>query len=177
MRAHPCPPRNPTAFLSLVILVPVERIQDSPAYARVLAFAAALVSAVLADLFTGMLALLCASSAVDYYVGRKVARLKGKYRPEVARAGAYSKVGGILLLLLVRFFTFYLARHGILDTRGFVATGLAVGLFVVDLESIEHHRKRLGARPIPGLSQALGWMRGLQDRMLPPDPPAAATGA
>jgi len=159
-------------FLSVAFLAPIGRLAEVPTWGKVASAAAAFAAAVLGDVFTPLLGLLVASALVDYFFGRKAAHRNTSFDSDVARAGAYSKAGGILQLLLIRCMEAFLTGAHVLDTKGMVAVALGVGLFVVDVESVERHRRNLGGRPIPGLAQVLALLRAIPRRLLGAPPPA-----
>ncbi len=174
--------RGPATLYSALILTPLDRVHDVPIYARVFGLLGAAATLLQSDLLTGLLALLVASGALDYFLGRACAKRAGVYDPLLARAGMLTKLAAIFMLFLIRGFEYWAMYHaipGIGTTRGGISSALAVGLFVMDLESIEHHRVFLEARPIPGFSRLVAFLRSVERRMLPlpaatPPPPEAA---
>lgn len=157
-------------ILPAILLTPLSRIAEVPLYGKILGVVAGLVSWIFADLLAGILALLVLSGALDYILGRHIAKRRGVYDPLLAQAGALSKLSAILMLALLRGFEFWATAHtipGIGATHGAISAALATGLFVLDLESIEHHRTFIGARPIPGFSHVVAWLRAIETRLLP----------
>jgi hypothetical protein len=178
------PPTNPLVTLFW-------RIAEIPGGAWAAGALTAAAGFVVRDPFWGITALLVASSALDYYWGRRVAKHlsrfdpnhPGRFDPKRAHAGWQSQALSICLLLLIRGFEGWAVRHalGLVSdaeaTTGLLSVALAVGLFVADLESIDHHRTALGAKPIRALAQILGVLRRVEARVFPlPDgPPPAPT--
>jgi len=154
--------------LPVVLLTPVERAADVPAWGKLLALAAAAYSWLRSDMFAGALLLTIVAAAFDYWVGVKAAKHTDTYDPGLAHGGAMSKVSGVLLLLLLRGAEAWaLSQVGVADTRGAVATAVAVSLFTVDLQSIAHHRESFGAPPIPVLSKVFAWLHAVAGGKVP----------
>lgn len=158
-----------------LVLTPLDRLAEVPIYGKVLSAIIGVMALMYQDLLAGILLLLVCSGAIDYFLGRHAARRAGVYDPQLAQAGALTKVSAILMVCLIRGFEFWATQNhvpGLGVTDGIVSSTLATGLFIMDLESIEHHRILLHARPIPGFSQVIAWLRALERRMLP-EPPAS----
>lgn len=157
--------RLATAFVS-----PIERALEVPWWGKVGAIAAATTQYVVTDMFGGALILVFAAMTVDYGVGVTAAKRLGKYEPRLAQQGAMGKITGLLLLILLRLFEAYAHAQGVIDTRGGLATAVAIGLFTVDLQSIAHHRESFGAAPIPVLSKIFEWLQAFAGSKVPPAP-------
>jgi hypothetical protein len=160
-------PTNGTTRLWKVLASPLERLDDAPLWGRVLAALGFVWQLLRSDRFAGAAALVVLCGVVDYFVGVRAATSQGRYDPRVAHAGAMGKMSGILLLLLVRAVEGWLLAQSFLDTKGGIATALAVSLIAVDLQSIAHHRETFGARPIPVISNILGWLQALAASRVP----------
>lgn len=166
------------ARLSAVLLSPFDRLEAGGSWAKAMAGIGALAQYAYHDAFVGALLFVIVSGIVDYIVGVRAARLTGTYDVQVAHRGALGKISGLLLLLLVRSFEHYLFLQGLTpNTRGIMATAIAISLFAVDLQSIAHHREELGAQPIPVLGAVLGWIQKFAASKVPPDPAAPARRA
>lgn len=137
------------------LTAPIDRLSLLPPWVKLTAILAALVQYIEHDAFGFALFILIASGVFDYYYGVKAARYLGKYDPMLAHAGAMGKLGGVLLLFLVRLIEHYIHVQGLLDTHGAAATAVAVSLIAMDIQSVAHHRESFGARPIPILSALL----------------------
>ena len=147
-----------------VLTAPIARFAEAPDWSRPLGLLAAFASLLLCDLFFGFLVFALIPATIgDFYFGAVVARLSDRYDSVEANKGWNGKLAGILLLCLVRSVEWWASQHQLGDllaaampgtggdTHGAVATLLAVGLFGAEIESIENHRTRLGAGPIPGI--------------------------
>lgn len=160
---------HPMRVYGIAAVSPLLRIRDMQTGEWLVSLLAGTVTLALkASTFAQLLALLVVSSMVDYVVGRRVAKIRGVYDPVMAHAGAVGKIVGVVLVFLVRGFEFAFVPY--YDTRGVIATVLATGLFVVDLESIHFHRMQLGSKPIPGFAHIVRFIRGLSQKALPRDP-------
>lgn len=164
MAPHRLEPLNPlaTAFARLV---------EVPGYGWAAGFLTSLLAFMGRDPFAGILSLLLASNAIDWYYGRVAARHGQRFEPQRSSAGWHSKMIGLLLLLLIRGFESYAMRHIGMELPSLFAVLPAVALFVSDLESIDHHRTALGARPIPVLSRSIQFLRAWEERKYPPATP------
>lgn len=159
------------ARLSAVLFSPFDRLEAGGNWAKAMAPIGALAQYAYHDAFIGALAFVIVSGIADYIVGVRAARLTGAYDVQLAHRGALGKISGLLLLLLVRSFEHYLYLQGLTpNTRGIMATAIAISLFAVDLQSIAHHREEMGAQPIPVLGTVLAWLQRLASSRMPPDP-------
>lgn len=163
---------HPTHNPLYAIVSPVGRLADAAPDVKVWGLAVALGQFIRGDLFTGAVLLVTVASAIDYLLGGRVARVQGVWNGDAARNGWVGKLSGILLCLLIRAFEGMLLAHADLNTHGALATGLAVSLFAVELQSIANHRESLGASPIPILSAILDWMQKMAGHKIPPAPGA-----
>jgi hypothetical protein len=171
------PPPSPLAALFW-------RITEIPGAAWAAGAVTAVCGVIVRDPFWGITALLLASSALDYYWGRRVATHFSRidpahprrFDPLRAHAGWQSKALSLCLLLLIRGVEAWAMRHAmgaVVESSGLLSVMLGVGLVVADIESIDHHRTALGARPIPVLAQILAVLRRIESRVFPiPDAPA-----
>jgi hypothetical protein len=166
------------ARLSAVLLSPFDRLEAGATWAKASAAIGAAAQYAYHDAFLGALVFVIVSGVADYIVGVRAARLTGVYDVQLAHRGALGKISGLLLLLLVRSFEHYLYLQGLTpNTRGIMATAIAISLFAVDLQSIAHHREEMGAQPIPVLGRVLGWFQAFAGSKIPPDPAAPARRA
>jgi hypothetical protein len=157
--------------LQLAALVaPFHRIDEAPLWGKLLGAVGGLGAFLITDLFTSALFLIVASGAYDYFLGTRIARLRGTYDSLMAHAGALSKVSGVALMMLVRMSEHWMLTAGLVNTRGWIAAALTLSLFAVDLESIQQKREELGARPVPGLSTLTHWLHQVISRVLPETP-------
>jgi len=162
--------RLPAFFYS-----PVDRILESPVWAKSLAGAGAVYQYVRADAFLSALFLVAVVGVVDYILGIKAARSKGiPWSRELATRGAYGKISGWILLGLVRAVEHWLYLQQLIpqNSRGMFAIAIGISLILVDLQSIANHRESFGAKPIPGLSWVFAQIRRIVFAFskLPPDP-------
>jgi hypothetical protein len=160
-------PTPNSSFLS-VFLSPLERLES----AKVIAVIAACFQYLVSDAFAGAFVLVFIAGVADYLIGVRAARLLDQYNSLIAHRGWLGKMSGFCLLLMIRALEYYLRGQG-LDWHGAIATGIALSLFVVDLQSIAHHREELGAKPIPVLSSLLSWFQTWIQRMTEAKLPAA----
>ncbi len=163
-----------------LLLQPLERIaSDTPTWGWGAAWLGAGWQWLQGDAFSALLGIIIVVGVADFYYGVKSAKLHGRFNPTLAQRGVHGKMSGIVLLLAVRLFEGWTAGYAIVDSEGAVATALGIALLSVDLQSIAHHRESFGATPIPVLSTALAWMRGLtavREVPPPPRPPSDPTG-
>lgn len=152
------------------LMTPLQRVEDAPTWGKLLGVLLAVWQYVTHDLFGGALLLVFVTGAVDYVLGIKAAKHAGTYDPKIAHAGFIGKLSGMLLIFILHFFEHWARLHSFIDTRGALAIALAISLFAVDLQSIAHHRESFGARPIPVLSNILGWLQALASKRVPPAP-------
>jgi hypothetical protein len=158
------------ARLSAVLISPVERLENAPTWGKAVGLLGSLVQYVTTDAFTGALFLVLFVGIIDYAVGTKAAKLAGIYSPAAAHRGAMGKITGLLICLILRVVEQYILVQGLVNTRGMLATAVAISLFAVDLQSIAHHRESFGARPIPVLSRVLDWLHALANSRVPAVP-------
>ncbi len=159
-----------------IILAPLLQIRDAPAWGKMWGGIMGGVQFMVGDLFVGILALVTVAGGIDYFYGRKLAQLRHGFDPVKAELGLHSKIVGIVLLMLVRSFEFWLSRvttaHVALnvDTHGLVAVALAVILLAKEFDSIDHHRQELGGEPWPLFDRFLRLMRRVPTGALPEEP-------
>jgi hypothetical protein len=154
------------------IVSPMDRLASASPEIQVGAMLIAAIQWVARDLFAGALMLVIFAGVSDYLLGGRIARMKGEWNGNAARNGVVGKMSGVFLCLLIRFFEAWLAQQADLNTHGAVATGLAVSLFAVEVQSIAFHRESVGARPIPILSSILDWMQRMAGNKIPGGPKA-----
>lgn len=164
------------ARFSAVFLSPLERLEVTPTSGKVFAAIAGIYQYLRTDAFSGALLLVIFIGMVDYWLGVKAAKSTNSYDPVIAHRGVMGKICGVLLLFLVRLVESYIQAQGLGNTHGAAATAIAISLFAVDLQSIEHHREEFGAAPIPVISAILAWLQRLASDRIPaaPDPAAPA---
>lgn len=166
--------RDSFSLYSVLIGVPLDRFAEMGGVARFFSVViGALLTLLNKEALAGILLLVLASSIVDHYVSRVAATRAGVYDPLLGRIALLTKFSAFAMVLLVRGFEWWGAvQHipGLGATKGFISCALAVGLFVMDLESIEHARIALKARPIPGFSRLVAYMRDVELRLFPPLP-------
>lgn len=157
---------------------PLARIADDvPLWGWLTGVLAGAWQTVSADTFTRLLFLILVAASADYLFGVKSAKHRGVYDPRIAHGGAIGKVAGLVLVLLLRGIEGWLLLSDFVDSRGAIATTVGVALLSVDLQSIAHHREALGAPPVPVLSHALAWLRGLTTpKTVLPGPPDSEEG-
>lgn len=151
------------------------RIETVPSWGWIGAVIVGMVSVMVRDVLFGILVLLMVSHALDWFYGRAAAKVRKEFAIDRSLAGLQSKIAGIALILLVRAFeawlhVFSMTAHAAgeyVNTKGFVATAVAVALFANDIESISDHREAMGAKPIPVLSSIIRGMRKLANAVLP----------
>jgi hypothetical protein len=160
--------------LRCIVLAPLVAMRDAPAWGKAWAGIMGGIQFVVSDLFTGILALVAVSGAVDYLYGRKIARITQTFDPLKADFGLHNKIVGIILLLIVRTFEHWITKIDVADlgwtlnTHGMLAVALAVLLLAKELDSIDHHRQTLGGAPWPIFDQFLGLLRRFPAGKMPP---------
>lgn len=163
-------------WLARLAVSPVVRLEDVPGRGWLLASLSAVVQYIRADAFLWLLLIVLVVAAIDYLVGSRVAKTQGVYSPERAHAGALGKITGVLLVLIVRGVEDWVTNHapgwleGIPDSHGALAMIVAMGLLLVDLQSIAKHREALGAAPIPVLGRLLEWAHAALKSKIPKPP-------
>lgn len=157
--------------LTTILSSPIDRILDSPVWARGLALLVGIWQFATNDAFAHICYLVVAAGVIDYWFGVKRARAFNLYDPSMAHRGALGKIAGVVLVLFVRVLEAWLQLAGIVNTHGVLATGLAVSLVAVDLQSVAAHREAFGAPPIPFLSALLGYLQRLASSKIPPGKP------
>lgn len=169
--------RRHDAKLSAILLAPLERVEQAPIWVRFVSLGAAAYQYVTTSAFTVALFLVVIAATFDYILGVKAARFAGTFTPKAAHAGLTGKWAGLGIAMFIRIFEYFILVMGLGDTKGMVATAVAISLFASDLQSIAHHRERFGAKPIPVLSAALEWMQRFAASKVPSPPavPAPAT--
>lgn len=160
--------------LGIYVLSPLQQIKDAPSWGYFWSVIVGVVQFLATDLFTGILALVALAAGVDYFWGRKVAQLDGSFSSKKAEVGLHGKFLGIILLLLIRAFEWWLSRASIIaetfdiNTHGLLAVVLGVILLAKELDSIDHHRQALGGEPWPLFDHLLRLMRRVPNSVLKP---------
>jgi len=155
-----------TNTLTLYLTSVEQQFARVPDWAKVFGFVVGVANLIVGDILTPVLTLIAVASSVDWFFGRIVAKKKGTYQKDLSTYGWQLKLGVLLVIMMVRGFEEWFATLEILDTRGFVSTAIAVGIFIDELDSIDENFFELRGRRIPGLGRALEWMRGVQDRLM-----------
>jgi small basic protein len=155
-----------TSTLTLYATSVEQQFARIPDWAKIFSIAISLANLVIGDILTPVLCLIAVASSVDWFFGRIVAKKKGTYQKDLSTYGWQLKLGVLLVIMMVRGFEEWFAALEILDTRGFVSTAIAVGIFIDELDSIDENFFELRGRRIPGLGRALEWMRSVQDRLM-----------
>lgn len=171
------------ATLHTGVSVLAARVAEIPARYWVVAGGVAWAEVLLDDAFFWLWALLAVANLVDWLAGRWAVRAT---EPETfsrrrSRIGIYSKALGLVVLGLLR--TVEAILPGLLSTPstgGYIAAVVGLALFVDELDSIDHHRQRLGKKPIPMLSWAIRRLRDLsgadrREHRRPPKTPVEPT--
>jgi hypothetical protein len=166
-------PRDRSRLYHAAILAPVERIADTPAWAKAWAITAA-VPALLgrADLFVLVWFVLLGASAMDYVIGSTRASIEGRHDEDISRAKLLGKAISLVAVVLLRLTEALLLKGGI-DTGGAAAVGVSALLLLDELNSLNRHKSEVTGKPIPGLGQLLDTMKLLVGRWLPQGEPAA----
>lgn len=151
-----------------LLVAPLERLNDAPTWGWAAAWLGGAWQWLRGDAFSSLLGLIVLIAGADYYYGTKAARLANKFSPTLAQRGWHGKMSGLVLLLGIRLFEGWAAAAHLVDSKGGIATAIGIALLTVDLQSIAHHRESFGAVPIPVLSAAFAWMRGIVSVKLPP---------
>ena len=163
------------ASLSAAFLSPFDRLELAPTWGKVVGAIAAIIQYVRSDAFSGALLLLVFIGLIDYWIGVGAAKADGTYNSTIAHRGVMGKICGIVLVFLVRLIEGYIRIQGLGDTHGVAATAIALQLFVVDLQSIAHHREQFGAQPLSFLIPVFAWLDRFGSSKIPaPPPPASA---
>jgi Bacteriophage holin family len=156
--------------LSAVFLSPFNRLEVAPAWGKAVAAIAAIYQYVRTDAFSGALLLLVFIGLIDYWLGVKAAKYENTYDATIAHRGVMGKICGIALVFLVRLIEGYIQIQGLGDTHGIAATAIALQLFVVDLQSIAHHREQFGGAPLAFLVPIFAWLDRFGSAKIPAPP-------
>jgi hypothetical protein len=158
------------ARFSTVLFSPFDRLEMNPLWGRGLAGLGAVIQYLRTDAFSLALLMVVLVGIIDYWLGVKAAKSTSpsSYDPIVAHRGAMGKVSGVLLLFLVRVLEGFVQLQGWGNTKGAAATAIAISLFIVDFQSIAHHREEFGAQPIPLLGAFLNWIQRILARVFAP---------
>lgn len=168
MRLDPQDTYSGLALIGKALGSPLRRLEeDVRAGGWCAAAIAATCQLVTSDAFLVALWLSLAASAWDYFAGVRLAKHRGAYSSQFAHAGMMGKVSGVAILFLVRGLESWVTKFGGVNTHGYVATALTLGLIVAELRSIAHNREGWGAAPIPILSQILDWVDSLAASWIP----------
>lgn len=162
-----------TDRLSAVLLAPLQRVADDvPGWGKALALVAGGGQYLAGFPFVIILTILVGAIAGDHVFGSLAAKHQRSYRPLSEHTGLVGKAAGLVVVLILRGLEAWVGSFGAGSTRGALASAVALGLCVVDLKSIERHRKALGAGPIPLLSPVLAWFDAIAAAKIPALPPA-----
>lgn len=151
--------------ISGVFLSPLARAAqvDQGWGGRVMAAFSAVAQVFWTDFFWMAIAAVFVSHAWDWVLGRELAKLRDEFDEAKSRLGLYSKLSSFVIILLVRFIEQGFALQGWADTRGLISAGIAAGIVVQDIKSIEDKREK----KIPLLGSFLAWVEGTLRRQLP----------
>lgn len=154
-----------------VISAPFARLADLPEWGKVWTLVVVVGELVHGDTFATLFLIFLVSSWGDWVVGKRAARAREEYRPEMATIGLYSKGAGVLLVLLVWAIAMWASVNLTVPDQviGVAPVAVTFAFIVQDLESIDEHRQTLGSRPIPLLSWVLRWLRELPEKLMPPE--------
>ncbi len=135
-------------------------------------------TAISMKLFLAIVGVLIATQFLDYWLGTERAQAEGLYDDQRGRSGRVAKLGGLLLLLVVRLMESAVAMAvPVLDSHGAIATAAAIALWRAEAQSAENHILALGGNGIPVLSQLLAAFRAVEQFIMPkipsPSPPPA----
>ncbi len=151
------------------LAAPVVRLWELGADGKIAAVLAGLIAAASGEVSILLMGVLLVSSAADWWLGRAAAVRRGDFDPAISGWGLKSKIAGIILVALLRLLEAALTQAGVPDPHGILAVVAAAGLIHQDLDSIDHHRRALGGKPIPLLTGALTLGRRMAEAMLPVD--------
>lgn len=154
--------RTGRSLYTLAILSPFIRLQKMGAPEWVISAAVGVLGLLWQQMTVRILVVLMVSSAIDYWLGRGRAKRRGEFSPTLAHAGAIGKVAGIALVMLLLMLEHAIAS--VVHTGGLLSLAVAMGLLIVDLESIHDHRVKSGARPIPLFSQVISYLKTVAGR-------------
>lgn len=172
------PSRADRRFFGLAFGSPLERVLELPIVTKGTAVLGGIVAGLI-DLrvFFGLVGVLIATEWLDFWLGTQRAHRAKAYRAYAARNGRVAKIGGIILLLILRLMEVLIA-HAIpaIDTHGALATAAVIAMWRAEAESAEGHIKALAGRGIPILSQVLAAFRTIEQLVMPrlPTPPPPA---
>jgi len=172
-------------FMALV-LTPLRELQAAPWPAKILAVAGGAIAWVFSLAFVAFLPLAVAASLVDFYLGRYRAKTESdedgqpRFHADIAQIGYAVKVSTYAQLsimwgvevwawahLLPLLGTVAPAFASTLDpivSGGWIATGLLVGYWITEMDSIEAHKLALGKGPLPMWWRVSGLLRYIMDR-------------
>ena len=167
MRLDPHDTYSGLALIGKALLSPLRRLDDVPFGGWCAAALGALCQLATKDAFLVILWISLAASTWDYFAGVRLTKHRRSYTSQLPSAGMWGKISGVALLLLVRVLEAWVTTFGGLNTRGYIATALTLGLVVAELRSIAHNRAEWGAAPIPVLSQLLDFFDSLAASWIP----------
>lgn len=176
---HRLPHPHPAAVF---LAAPLVRMADMPLLPAVLVagFFTNLANRVASDPFAALLPIIVAVSGGDWWYGRRSARLRNTFKPEVAMIGLHQKIGAVGIVCFIRALELWSAPH-VFQTNGMAAVVIGLGMIIEEVSSIEEKRVQLGAKPLFLLSSILSTFRDGLRRLLPtsappPPPPGAPAG-
>lgn len=154
--------KRPDHLYGVALISPLVRLRDMGGGEWLMAALLSLAGLIWGELTMRVLLVLILSGAWDYYVGRGTAKRRQEFSPVLAHAGVVGKASGIVLVLLVFLLEAALAPH--VDTRHLPSLALALGLVIVDLESIHDHRVKAGIAPIPLFGDVIEFLKRIAGR-------------
>lgn len=151
-----------------VIHSSVERLSDTPLWAKCGAVCVGTAQVLGLDWLIGLLPIWLLASAADFYYGVRASKKELIFYDSVrATTGVHVKVSGLILVLIIRLLELWLSSFNIANTKGALSVALLFTFVAIDIESIARNRERLGAGPIPILSGILAWIRNAITNLVP----------
>lgn len=149
-------------------VAPLRRLDELPILVKVLGpLVTVVLTALGADLYVILTMFGAVSSAhLDWWVGSVVAKKMKKFDGEKGRWGYYSKMVGVILMVMLFGLEYLLKGIGTDTSRIFTAV-MGLGLILDDMYSLDRHRQALGGRPFPLLSFILFRIRKASEALLP----------
>ena len=150
-------------FVRVFLVAPALKVLRLSLEAKALALFAGLFAFLRQDMYWTLLPALMAASGLDWMEGRNVAK-RGKarrsYDPSLSLIGLHAKASALGITALFWYMEWWGAKFGVFNSHGYVAVALVFALIAAELESYNSHRRKLGKRPIPLLTEAIAVLRG-----------------
>lgn len=169
---------HPTARYLRALLLPLERVWDSPPWAKALAGITIAIEFLVGSPFVIALGLLIVCSGADYLMGSTLAAMDGRRDPHIARAGLIGKGSAVALVLLV-----WIMEAGVWRIAnntgatlppwiiGILSAALALFFALDELDSFAEHRERITGKPTPLIRPILNALRAAVERLVPSSRP------